>query len=163
MSNTPDIIGDARAGFLRSKDSLRQALTATPDDRLNWSPAPTARTPIQQVAHSAQSIRCIHDFLDGRPFPITNTKEADAFFRESESKFTTREQVLAHLEEASAAYVAWLDALTPERLAAMAELPFGMGQMPVAAGLGIPSDHTDWHRAQLEYMQTIYGDRDWGM
>lgn len=42
-----DTISQAKAEFVRAKDQVIRALATTPDDRIHWSPAPTARTPIQ--------------------------------------------------------------------------------------------------------------------
>jgi hypothetical protein len=161
MSTTQNTIEQTKQEFLRAKDRVVRLLKTTPDDRINWSPSPTARTPVQIVAHVAEAIKNIHGMLDGRPFPITNTEEADKYFREMEKRFNSREQVLACLEDNCANYVAWLDALPPERLDAQFEMPFGMGNAPVSSGLGFPTMHTQSHIPQLEYIQTIYGDRDW--
>jgi len=156
-----ETIERAKAEFLRVKEMMIQALAATPDDRINWLPAPTARTPIQQVAHAAAAVKNVHEILNSRPFQITNTAEADKSFREWEKQFTTRESVLQMFEENCAEYSAWLDALTPEALNATVELPFGSGFAPVSAALSFAPNHTTWHTAQIHYMQTIYGDLDW--
>ena len=128
---------------------------------MNWSPAPTARTPVQIVAHSAMAVKYIHQQMDGIPFHHKTTAEADAAFREWEQHFDSREQVIGFLDEVSENYLASLDGLTPERLETMAELPFGLSAMPVEAWLKAAPDHIRSHIPQLEYLQTIYGDRDW--
>lgn len=154
-------IQQAKDNFLQSKARLLQALNNTPDDKLNWSPTPTARTPIEIVIHSADALKNIHDMLDGRPFQISNTAEADKHFRESEKRISTREEVVELFEKNSTAYVAWLDALTPERLNDPITFPFGLGAGTVGIGLQFPALHTSSHTPQIEYIQTIYGDRDW--
>ena len=53
MNTQQEIIEHAKTDFLQAKERLCQALAATPDDRLNWAPSATARTPIQQTAHAA--------------------------------------------------------------------------------------------------------------
>ena len=99
--------------------------------------------------------------LDGHPFGVKNVAEADKGFREWERQFNSRAQVLKLLEDNSANYVAWLDALTPDRLGTIIELPFGLGSAPIAVGLSFPPAHTQGHASQMQYMQTIYGDQDW--
>src|SRR5207253_4309919 len=64
--NMEDVISQAKADFLRAKQLISRALATTPDDRINWSPSPSARTPIQQVAHAARAVNSINGFLDGR-------------------------------------------------------------------------------------------------
>ncbi|CAN5406317.1 hypothetical protein BH11ARM2_BH11ARM2_28040 [soil metagenome] len=154
-------IEEAKTQFLQAKEAFFKAFAAVPDERLNWSPSATSRTPIQQVAHAAESIGHIHAMLNGHPFPVPTTTEADKGFRENDARFTTREEVLDLIERNSGAYIAWLDNVAPERLDDTATLPFGLGQAPVSAVLSAPADHTRWHLAQLDYMQTIYGDQDW--
>ncbi len=60
-----DVISKTKADFVRAKEDLARAFATTPEDRINWSPSPTARTPVQIVAHAAEAIRNIHNFLNG--------------------------------------------------------------------------------------------------
>ncbi|MBC8065541.1 MAG: DinB family protein, partial [Chlorobia bacterium] len=92
---------------------------------------------------------------------IPTTEEAERFHRERDSKFSTREAVLQLLEQNQAAYFDWLDDLTPERLDSPMNLPFGMGAMPTSIGIAVMSTHLMWHTAQINYIQTVYGDHDW--
>lgn len=151
----------AKADFTQAKDALSRALAATPDERLNWSPSATARTPLHQAAHAAKAIRQICELLEGRPFPSNSTAEFDASLRAWEEQFTAREPVLALLESNSAAYLQWLDALTPEALEGSIELPFGSGNACMAQARSFAPHHTNWHTAQINYIQTIYGDQVW--
>ncbi len=155
-----DSISQAKAELVRAKERMAHALATTPDDRIAWSPAPTARTPLQQVAHGAMVMPGIQDMLTGKPFPYAGLAEFDAALRIAEKEFTTREQVLSLLERNSAAYLAWLDALTPEQLASTVHLPFGP-PVPMAVGITFAAYDLTAHVAQIYYIQTIYGDHDW--
>ncbi len=156
-----ETIEKAKNEFLMAKGRLCHAFATTPDDRINWSATPTARTPVQLVAHSANSIQHIHNMMVGKPFTVPTSAEAEVGFREIERQYTTREEVLALLEANSNAFVAFLDALNPDQLDNMIELPYKMGQVPLHVSLAFPADHTIWHVAQLDYAQTVYGDLDW--
>jgi hypothetical protein len=68
--------------------------------------------------------------------------------------------VLGLLEQTSAAYLAWLDTLTPAQFAATLQLPFGP-PVPMAVGITFPAHHLTGHVAQMDYIQTIFGDHDW--
>lgn len=161
MPALQETIDKTKETYLQAAAQLRAAFANIPDERLNWSPSPTSRTPIQIVAHCAAATNFIREQMDGTPFPLKNTEEADSFFREWERQFHTRAQALELLDEASAKHLAWLEGLTEERLQFMAELPFGLGSAPVEAWLDIAANHTRSHVPQLEYIQTIYGDKDW--
>lgn len=154
-------IDQARSDILQARARTEQALGHTPDERLNWSPSPSARTPIQLVVHIADSVGHMHGFLTGRPFEPPTSGEADAGFRRLESAPWTREEALALLDEKVASFIKWLDDATTQDLEFFATMPFGMGQIRVADALRFVSQHTNEHAAQLEYLQTCWGDRDW--
>lgn len=158
MSNT---VEEAKAELVRAKGRLTRALETTPDDRINWSPSPTARTPIHQVVHSATSIGGIQGMLAGKPWEFGGPEDMDKATREEEKSYDSREQALAVLEKHSSVYLAWLDTLTPDQVASTLDTPFG--SFPMAAAITFPADHMRGHAAQMEYIQTIYGDRDWHM
>lgn len=154
-------IEQAKAEFTHARHRLVKTLETTPDDRLNWSPSPTSRTPIQIAAHGAAAVGNMLGNMDGRTFAVPTTAEADRGFREWEQQFTDRDQVIELLDKNTAEYFAWLDGLTEERMAQPMVLPFGFGSMPVLAGIPFMALHLMTHVAQMEYIQTIYGDHDW--
>ncbi len=148
-----------KAEFGRAKERMTRALANTPDDKLNWSPSSTARTPIEQVAHAALSIKGMQDWFSGVPFPFSDMQELDSWLRVKEKEFKTRDQALGLLEDNSNEYVSWLDNLTPEQIDST--LHTGFGDYPMAVAVTFVADHIRGHTAQIEYIQTIYGDHDW--
>jgi len=160
MENT---IEQAKASLQQAKGRLIHVLAMTPDDRINWSPSPTSRTPIQVVVHAAEAVKNIKEMMNGNPFTVPNTTEADKGFREAEKAFSTREEVLGLFEKHCAEYEEFLNRLDSSQLDSMITLPFGMGQAPIGMALTFIPMHTNNHVAQIEYIQTIYGDLDWHM
>ena len=154
-------VTEAKAEFTRAKDRLAKDLATTPDDKINWSPSSTSRTPIECVVHAAMGTRGIMGMFQGQPFPFSSMAELDAFSREKEKEYKTREQAISVLEETSTEYCDWLDSLTPDQINSKWESP--MGSFPMAAAITFPADHLRCHAGQIEYIQTIYGDRDWHM
>jgi len=140
---------------------IKRVFEKTPDDRLDWSPASTARTPLAQVAHAANSIHHIHTAMMGTRYATPTMAEADVEFLEMERGIATREEALALLDKNSKTYIDWLDQLSEDRLTDMVPLPFGLGEAPLSFMLLMPPWHTNDHAAQLEYIQTCYGDRTW--
>lgn len=157
-----DTISQTKAELLRAKESLTRALATTPEDRIGWSPSPNARTPLQLAGHAARAISGIQGTLTGQPFPFADLAEFDVFMRADEQKYTSREQVLALLDQTSADYLVWLDTLTAEQMGTIVPLPFGP-PVPLAVAVTFPAYHMNSHIAQMEYVQTIYGDHDWHM
>lgn len=156
-----EIVKEAKAEYTRAKDRITKCLATTPDDKVAWSPAPSARTPIELVAHAAMGTAGIQGMLKGEPFPFNDVAELDEHSRTREKKFTSREQALTLLNESSDSYLAWLDTLSPEQVASTIDL--GFGTFPMANAITFAADHLRNHAAQIEYIQTIYGDRDWHM
>lgn len=158
-----ELIQGAKHEFERSRDRMMGLLKDTPDDRLNWSPSPSARTPLAIVAHAAMSIHSITEMLKGRPFGVSTTAVADEGFRQAEQSFTSRAEVVALFEKNSAEFAEWIDTFTEAGLYDPITFPFGLGTGTVRHGITAPARHTEAHIAQLEYVQTIYGDHDWHM
>ena len=155
------VISEAKGEFNRAKDRLLKDLATTPDDKLNWSPSPSSRTPIQQIAHSAMAISGMMGMFEGEPIPFENIAEADAGWRKAEKEFKTREEVTSLLNKNCDEYCSWLDSLPASKLNSTLKVPFG--EFPMASIITWPADHLRNHAAQMEYMQTIYGDMDWHM
>lgn len=158
VSNT---VENAKSEFNRAKNKMNHLLATTPDDRINWSPSDSCRTPIHQVAHAALAITGIQDFISGKPFPFASMEDLDAFSRNAEKEYSTREQVLALLEGNSSSYFKWLDSLTDDQLSSVLETK--MGTFPMSFAVTFPAQHIQTHCAQMEYIQTIYGDLNWHM
>jgi len=145
--------------FERRASRLAQGLATTPDDRINWSPTPTARTPVEVVAHVATVISTFHQTMMGAPFPDIQMENFDAILRRQEAQYKTRESAMTLFEKNREAYAEWLGQLSPETLATEVEFPFG--KVPMPAAIDMLNDHIVNHTGQLDYIQTIYGDRVW--
>jgi DinB superfamily len=143
------------------KGRLERVFGNTPNDRLAWAPSPTARTPLGQIAHCANSLGFITKMLQGTPYDAPTPAEADVRFLELEKEVDTREKAKELLNRNFEGYVALLQQTTDEDLDKMVALPFGMGEAPFRFVMSAGYDHTLCHLGQLEYMQTIYGDRAW--
>lgn len=156
-----EAIGAAVGEMEQVKILFLRSLEKTPDDKLAWSPSPTARTPLQLVAHSAYSLGFIQEMLAGKPYPAATMDQADREFMEMDSGVNTRQEAIDLFTEKCDAMIAYLQSLSASDLDRMVELPFKMGQAPLSYMVAIPALHTRTHLSQLEYIQTIYGDRSW--
>ncbi|MCW5939384.1 MAG: DinB family protein [Fimbriimonadaceae bacterium] len=136
-------------------------MDATPDDKLFWNPSPSARSIGEIAAHAAHALENITSQMRGEPFPIPTSSDANRMFREHDRAFTDRQEVRRLLEEMRSAYDAFLDSLTPKDLDRTVPLPFGLGEWPLREFIGAGPMHTRCHNAQIEYIQTLYGDQDW--
>lgn len=135
---------------------LERSLETTPDDRLQWSPSPTARTPLQLVANGALSMPGMQDWLDGKPWPYESVEHMDAENRKAEAAVTTREAALAMLRQNADGYRAWLDGIDDARMGSV--FASEMGEYPFEVAVGWSAGFLRNRAAQLDYVQTCYGD-----
>jgi uncharacterized damage-inducible protein DinB len=157
-TTSSQVVERAKGAFLNAKHGLLRALETTPDDRLNWRPSETARSPLHVAGHAAFAIDSMLGNMTGNTFPLETTDLAETYFRDLEQAFTSRGQVTELLESNSKKYLDWLDQLDDPQLESMFVLPFGMGSAKTADGLDFMALHLMWHTAQIQYIQTIYGD-----
>ncbi len=156
-----DLVSQAKGEFTRAQNRIAASLKAVPADKLNWAPSDSARTSLQIAAHAAMGTQGMQGIIEGKPFPFASMAEMDVASRIAEKQFTTIEAVLGLLDQTSSAYIAFLDSLTAEQLASTVNFPFG--PIPLAAAITFPADHLRGHAAQLDYVQTIWGDLVWHM
>lgn len=152
-----------KVAFQDSVNRFLRVYGSTPDDRVNWSPTTTARTPNQIAAHVAMALESILNMAKGNPFPIQDVAEADKSFRTWEMQFSDRSEIVRMIEERSKAIVDFMESCSSEDLDFMMTLPFRLGAAPRRIALKLVKMHTDSHTPQIEYIQTCYGDWDWRM
>jgi hypothetical protein len=150
-------IGQAKDATERAAADLRKTFAAVPDDKLDWSPSPTARTPLWLVGHCGAASSAIAALLRGEPLPLPgDTADAAALIRAAGQGVATRAEALSLLDASTAEVLAALDSVTPARVETVPDSPFG--QMPFAFWMEVPANHTVAHARQLDYLQTIWGD-----
>lgn len=153
-----ELIEEAKAEYTRAQDRVMKALSATPDDKINWSPSPTARTPVQLAAHAGHGTELIMGMIQGKPFGYAGFQEMDIANRLAEQQITQKEKAVSILQDSGKAYLSFLDGLTREQTDSTVEFPFGA--MPMRVAITLPADHLRSHASQMEYIQTIYGDTE---
>jgi len=161
MSDKPREVVAALAEAEQMNDRLLRTFAKVPDDRLRWAPSSSARTPLELVAHCGFSLGFICELLAGKPYPAPTTAQADAEHLERERAVSTRDEALELWTTNHAKYVALIEAMSPEDMSKMIRLPFGLGTAPMSYMVSVGPLHTREHMAQLDYLQTIYGDREW--
>jgi len=134
----------------RQANLLAHTLKATPADRLAWKPAGEdgneGRSALEQVAEVSELSRVLAALFSGGTPMRTGGQPGDAATAASEV-----------MESASllAAAVRGMDEGAIDRTY---ETPFG----PLAGSvlLDIAASHMAYHNGQINYIQTLYGDRE---
>lgn len=153
-------------GAINSSKKMLEAVTQrfkltlgyVPDDKLNFKPADTCKSPLEIAAHVAVSNNNFLTIIKGE-FPKGDPSEMFAESKRREQAITTREQALAALDESIKMVEAELDTISDERFNSEIQTPFMTA--PMIFWMNLPARHVDNHASQIDYIQTIYGDMDW--
>lgn len=130
-----------------------------PDDKLAWTPTPTAKSAIRIAAHTAlyagRFARMIRD--RGLPAP-ENLVEWIAARDAEEVAVTCRKEVERVFREGTAEVLGALDTLSLDEI----EMSLDSGQgwsMPMKQLMGLPGWHATLHTGQIDFLQTCWDDQ----
>lgn len=157
MAALAERIAETKALVERSKTDLLRTFEFVPEDKLEWAPSPTARSPLWLVGHCGAAGGAFASLLRGEvpDFPA-DPAELMVAIRNGGKDIHTREAAVRSVEESTAAILASLDTVTEERMSGMSQTPFG--PLPFAMWVDAAWSHPYGHARQLDYMETIWGD-----
>ena len=159
MNPPLESVAQAKSKFERINERMLHLLTFVPDDKLTWTPAPTAKSALRIIAHGALTSRNFAKLITGTmPADVPSPQEFFAELYAGELNYTTRESVIALSNETAAELCQAMDSLTEETVNGTTQGPFG--ERPVMFWVELTHDHMIGHVGQLEYLQTIWGDLD---
>lgn len=130
-----------------------------PDDKLEWTPTPTAKSAIRIAAHTALYARRFARMIRDRRLPAPeNLEEWLAERNAEEIAITSREEIERIFRDGTAEVLDALDELTPDEV----EMTLDSGQgwsMPMAQLMGLAGFHAILHTGQIDYLQTCWDDQ----
>lgn len=131
-----------------------------PDDKLNWSPTPTAKSALRVAAHTALYAGRFARMIRERAVPVVTDLAAwEAQVASEELMITTREEVERVFRAGTDEVLSALDTVTPEDLEST--LDSGQGwSMPMRFVVALPGWHATLHTGQIDFIQTCYGDQE---
>lgn len=139
---------DAMDRFLRN-------LSFVPTDKLTWRPTPTAKSALEIAAHCAGYSGGFASIIRSRNFP-SNIDEFRAPIQSAIESVKTLEQAETMLRKGIADTIAALDTVNPEQVGTIIDAPHG--HTPFTFFLTLPALHLESHAAQIDYLQTCWGD-----
>lgn len=154
-----DMVATCKQGAVSGMETFLKTFSFVQDDRLNWTPAATAKTPLQIAAHAACTAGNFALLYRDGKFPPVEAGKFMEYMKQAESVVTTREQAVELLKKNTADLVAALDTMTPEKIALTVDTPFGFAA-PMSMFMMVPGVHARNHAAQIDYLQTCWGDQD---
>ena len=163
MQTTTDpttlVVKYVKSQFESINGRLLKQLSFVPDDKLNWSPSSTANSALRIVAHSALTSRVFAKLItDTMPDPMPSPEGFLTALYDDTVNYPTRESVIDLVNATFAELSQALDTITQNNIDAMHNSPFG--PIPVRFWTNLTFLHMAGHVGQLEYLQTIWGDRE---
>lgn len=152
---TEELIATCKKRATDAMDRFLHLLRFVPEGRLTWSPAPTANSALQIAAHCAGYSGAFAAIISAGAFPWT-VEEFLGPIQWAIGSITTIEQAEDMLRKGIADTVAALDSVKPEQFGAMIDSP--QGKTPFRFFLTLPAMHLETHGAQIDYLQTCWGD-----
>jgi hypothetical protein len=121
-------------------------LDFVPDDKLDWKPAPDAKSAMDIAHEIALSADSISNFL------------TSGEYQKNVARPDTRDEAKAAIIAAAETYTKALRSLTAEQLAGNVQFPWG--ETPMSEAIGMPVIESLHHHGQIAYIQTLLGDTD---
>ncbi len=144
----------------KALDDVLRAVEATPADRLCWSPAPQARSILEQMQEIATSANWLAPILAHGSTP----KFGDHAKEETEHSRRDRlelDDCRRQARESTASLCRIVSEFPDERLDQEITLPFGGGvTMTMADAMLLHHWNLTYHLGQISYIQTMFGDMD---
>ncbi len=146
----PDIKQMAIGYAEHARGRFLLTLSKVPDDKLTWSPAPTAANALRMSYHVGGAAEWF--------VPILRGEKSPEFGPETIPDDLTRETVVKLVNESTDQVIAAINDLPEARLDEVLDL--GFMKMPMASFIMMPGNHLDAHAAQIDYLQTCWGDKE---
>ncbi len=144
------------------KNELERTFAAVPDDKLAWKPAPDSRSALDTFGFAAQFLYVTERMIEMRGQDMSSINIREMFGNMAgERAAWSRQDALTHMETNYSKFKATVEALTDEELAMPVTLPMNGGTTaPVAFWVMTAYRNFVARFAQINYIQTLYGDTE---
>ena len=145
---------------MEGMEEFLKDLSFVPDDKLTWTPTPTAKSAIRIAAHTAlYAGRFARMIRDGKLPGSDNLSEWLARRNAEEAAITSRTEVERIFRKGTEEVIAALESVPPEAIGTSLDSGFGWS-MPMTRLMNLPGLHALSHAAQVDYLQTCWGDQE---
>ncbi len=141
-------------------EQFLKTFSFVPDDKLNWTPSPTAKSAIRIAAHTAIYAGVFAKMIRERKLPFGDEiPEFVARIDAAEEALTSRAEMESLFRKNTDEALAALDTLTPEAIGMTLDTSLGW-TVPMTRLMMLPGTHAFSHAAQIDYLQTCWGDQE---
>ena len=154
------LIASCKESAVWGMEHFLKVFSFVPDDKLTWTPTPTAKSAIRIAAHTALYAGRFARMIEDGKLPVSdNLTEWLAQRNAEEAAITCRTEIESIFRKGTDEVIAALDSLTPEAIET--SLDSGLGwSMPMTRLMDLPGWHATLHAGQIDYLQTCWGDQE---
>ena len=143
---------------LNAVDNLFIDAKKVPADKLEWAPLELGRSVLDQLQECAQAPLWGLGLLESRKFVWND--EIEAQFAARKATLTTFEACETACRANTARFVEAMKAIKEEEFTQIIQLPFGKSHdWTLAQVLNLHTWNCNYHQGQINYIQTLYGDK----
>lgn len=155
-----DLIASCKDSAVQGMEMFLRNFSHIPDDKLAWTPTPTAKSALRIAAHTALYAGRFARMIEARKLPaISNITDWLAERKAQEEAIASREEIESIFRKGTEEVIAALDSLTAEEIGA--SLDSGQGwSMPMTFLMKLPGIHAYVHTGQIDFLQTCWDDQE---
>ena len=142
------LVDSCKASAREGMERFLKIFSFVPDDKLTWTPTPTAKSAIRIAAHTALYAGRFARMIRDRKLPGSdNLTEWLAQVNAEEAVITSRTEMDSVFRKNTDEVIAALDS--------------GLGwSIPMTFLMNLPGLHAMTHAAQIDYLQTCWDDQE---
>lgn len=154
------LIASCKESAVGGMEVFLKTFSFVPDDKLDWTPAPGAKSAIRIAAHTAVTAGNFAKMIRDRKLPIgEEIPELVARTAAAEEALIDRTEIESLFRQNTDDVIAALDTLAPEAIGLRLDSSLGWS-MPMTFLMNLPGMHAMCHAGQIDYLQTCWGDWD---
>jgi len=154
------VVASSKESAVQGMEHFLKLFSFVPDDKLSWTPTPTAKPAIRIAAHTALYYGRFARMIRDQKLPASDNLAGWLAQRNAEeAAITSRTEIESIFRAGTDEVLAALDSLTPEAIAST--LDSGLGwSMPMTRLMKLPGWHATLHAGQIDYLQTCWDDQE---
>ncbi len=153
MADNP--IDEIKTRTQNALKSFLYTLSFVPDDKLDWSPTPTAKSALQIAAHCAGYSELFAWVIREKNWPCT-LEQWKSTVASNIMSINSKDEAIAMLSQGIDSSIAALDNVSLDEFGKIIDAPHA--QTPFTFFLNLPALHLESHESQIDYLQTCWGD-----
>ena len=155
-----DFVATCKKSAVQGMEYFLRNFSFVPDDKLTWTPTPTAKSALRIAAHTALYAGRFARMIEARQLPAHDNLTAWLAQREAEElAITGRDQIEPIFRKGTEEVVAALDSLTLEEMESTLDSGFGWS-VPMTWLMNLPGVHATLHAGQIDFLQTCWDDQE---